>query len=62
MSHQFVIKGEYSADGRREFEVVEVEVNPKPDLVVIGVGGHPENPRLTVVFGMIFIAGKVDRG
>ena len=58
ISNKFIINGKYSANGRGEFKVVEVEVYSEPNFVIIVIGGHSELS-IVIIIRIIFITGKI---
>ena len=61
ISYDLIGKSEDSPYGRRELEIIHVQVDPETYFVVKRVCLHPELPIL-VVIGVVLVAGEVYGG
>ena len=61
VADELIAETENAADGRREFEIFKIQVDPEAEFVIIRPGLHAE-PALEVVVFRLGIAREVERG
>ena len=55
---QFVVYGKNTANRGSELKIIQVKIDSKADLIVVGIGCHPEYS-VVVILRVIFIARQV---